>query len=181
MRTGVQRSVRSRRGALEDDFIREIVASPKLGLAVEVTVDKFGEPQRISLLGEVEKAVGRPALRVSMEILEYLDGRRRSFSGRESIERRIKRVDGSFYRSVLLRALEIPYGETLTYSELATSLGSRAFRAVGNALARNPLPILVPCHRVVAKNGIGGFSAGQGVKAKLLSLERTSLTVPLTS
>ncbi|MBU4339863.1 MAG: methylated-DNA--[protein]-cysteine S-methyltransferase, partial [Euryarchaeota archaeon] len=47
------------------------------------------------------------------------------------------------------------YGTTITYSELARRIGSRAVRAVGGVLARNPVPIIIPCHRVVAKNGIG--------------------------
>ena len=65
-------------------------------------------------------------------------------------------------------------GETLTYGELALRAGSpRAARAVGHALRRNPLPILIPCHRVVGQGWSGGFSFGQGLatKAHLLALE----------
>lgn len=66
-------------------------------------------------------------------------------------------------------------GETLTYSELAARAGSpRAARAVGQAMRRNPLPILVPCHRVVGERWSGGYSFGQGLatKRRLLDLER---------
>ncbi|MBU4340133.1 MAG: MGMT family protein, partial [Euryarchaeota archaeon] len=63
------------------------------------------------------------------------------------------------------------YGTTITYSELARRIGSRAVRAVGGVLARNPVPIIIPCHRVVAKNGIGGFSCGVDMKIKLIELE----------
>ncbi|MBN1862984.1 MAG: methylated-DNA--[protein]-cysteine S-methyltransferase [Dehalococcoidales bacterium] len=67
----------------------------------------------------------------------------------------------------------IPYGETRSYRWLAGQAGNpKAARAVGTALARNPLPIIVPCHRVVASNGgLGGFSGGLETKRRLLSLE----------
>jgi methylated-DNA-[protein]-cysteine S-methyltransferase len=67
----------------------------------------------------------------------------------------------------------IPHGETRSYRWLAAQAGNqKAARAVGTALARNPLPIIVPCHRVVASNGgLGGFSGGLEMKRRLLSLE----------
>jgi len=154
-----------------DGVVRDIVSSRRLGLSVEVTANESGSVLRTRILARIEASPRRPVLRVSREIGEYLDGVRRSFSDQESIRRRISGVSGEFNRAVLLKTLQIPYGQTVTYSGLAASLGSRAYRAVGNALARNPIPILVPCHRVVAKRGIGGFGAGPDVKAKLLSLE----------
>lgn len=78
-----------------------------------------------------------------------------------------------FERKVLLRATRIRRGRTLTYKELAKTLGRKnAFRAVGNALSKNPLPIIVPCHRVVGTHGIGGYKLGNFTKSMLLSLER---------
>ncbi|MEM3395239.1 MAG: methylated-DNA--[protein]-cysteine S-methyltransferase [Nitrososphaerota archaeon] len=70
--------------------------------------------------------------------------------------------------------MKIPYGETISYSELASRIGSpRASRAVGAALASNPTVIIVPCHRVIRKSGdLGGFSGKLGIKRKLLVLER---------
>jgi methylated-DNA-[protein]-cysteine S-methyltransferase len=70
----------------------------------------------------------------------------------------------------------IPYGETRTYGEIAKEVGINA-RAVGQACGRNPIPILLPCHRVVAADGLGGFSApgGSDWKGKLLVLERALL------
>lgn len=67
----------------------------------------------------------------------------------------------------------IPYGETRSYGWVARQLGKpEAVRAVGQALARNPLPIIIPCHRVVASNGkLGGYSGGLGMKRYLLRLE----------
>lgn len=80
-----------------------------------------------------------------------------------------------FSLAVYGKVSQIPYGEVRTYSWVGASLGSSILsRAVGTALGKNPLPILVPCHRVVRKDGdLGGFSApgGRGLKAKLLQLE----------
>ncbi len=81
----------------------------------------------------------------------------------------------SFQKEVLKACRRIPPGRTLTYGQLAERLGHpRAARAVGNALARNPVPLVIPCHRVVASGGQwGGFSAEAGVplKKRLLALE----------
>ncbi len=83
-----------------------------------------------------------------------------------------------FQTKVLKQCRRIPYGMTLTYSDLARQVGSpRAYRAVGSAMASNPFPLVVPCHRVVAVNGrLGGFSAPQGIglKKRLLDLEQRS-------
>jgi methylated-DNA-[protein]-cysteine S-methyltransferase len=66
----------------------------------------------------------------------------------------------------------IPYGETVTYGELAALAGNpRAARAVGGACGRNPVLIIVPCHRVVASHGLGGFGGGLDLKQRLLHLE----------
>lgn len=80
-----------------------------------------------------------------------------------------------FQRRVLEACAKIPFGRTATYQELARRIGRpKAARAVGAALARNPVPLVIPCHRVVAADGsLGGFSAEQGVRLKrwLLELE----------
>ncbi len=77
-----------------------------------------------------------------------------------------------FEHSVLAATREIPRGRVVTYAALADRVGRpRAGRAVGNALAKNPIPLFVPCHRVVGKEGIGGFSCGRDVKVRLLQLE----------
>jgi len=77
-----------------------------------------------------------------------------------------------FEQKVLEETRKIKYGKTITYSELAEKTGSRAVRAVGNALGKNPVPIIIPCHRVVAKKGIGGYSEGIDIKTTLLELEK---------
>lgn len=78
---------------------------------------------------------------------------------------------------VLQLAAIIPYGQVLTYGQLAERAGSpKGARAVGQALSRNRTPILIPCHRIVGKDGrLGGFSSGLGWKERLLRLERGEL------
>ena len=81
---------------------------------------------------------------------------------------------GDFGRRVLGRTAEIPYGSVSTYGDIARAIGSpRAARATGNALGSNPMPIVVPCHRVVASGGkMGGYTGGVERKQLLLTLER---------
>ena len=67
----------------------------------------------------------------------------------------------------------IPYGKTVTYGDLASMAGSpKAYRSAGSCAGKNPIPIIVPCHRVVASNGLGGFGLGLDVKKYLLALEQ---------
>ncbi len=81
-----------------------------------------------------------------------------------------------FQRRVFESCRRIPYGQTMTYGELASHAGApRGARAVGNAMARNELPLVIPCHRVVpAGQGIGQYSAGKGRRTKLRLLENES-------
>jgi methylated-DNA-[protein]-cysteine S-methyltransferase len=85
------------------------------------------------------------------------------------------RLDGTDFDLAVWREMRlIPYGQTRTYGDLAAAIGGIA-RAVGTACGRNPVPVIVPCHRVVAGNGsLGGFSGGRGRETKsiLLDLER---------
>lgn len=77
-----------------------------------------------------------------------------------------------FFRKVYQEVHRIPAGRTLTYGEVAARCGSPgASRAVGNAMARNPMPLVVPCHRVLASTGMGGFGGGLEMKAELLAGE----------
>lgn len=83
-----------------------------------------------------------------------------------------------FEQDVLNETRKIPYGTTITYSELADRIGSSGgARAVGQALSKNPYPIVIPCHRVVARSGIGGYSGGVELKKRLLNLEAKGITV----
>lgn len=97
----------------------------------------------------------------------YFDGRRTAF------DLPLGPAGTLFQRRVWDALMEIPYGETRRYGDVARSLGS-APRAVGTACGRNPIPIVIPCHRVVAGNGgLGGYSGEDGIETKirLLRLE----------
>ncbi|MDQ3934880.1 MAG: methylated-DNA--[protein]-cysteine S-methyltransferase [Actinomycetota bacterium] len=106
------------------------------------------------------------------ELDEYFDGRRRRFDVRTD-----RALIGPFARRVLGRTARIPYGKVSTYSEVAAAAGSpRASRAAGNALARNPIPIVIPCHRVLRSGGgMGGYAGGLDRKQRLLELEGARL------
>ena len=77
-----------------------------------------------------------------------------------------------FQKHVWKVLTEIPYGKSLSYSDIAKKINKNgAARAVGQAVGKNPIIIIIPCHRVLAKHGLGGFSAGLDVKKKLLDIE----------
>ena len=105
--------------------------------------------------------------KVSNQIHEYFDLSRKEFSLDIDIQL------SSFYITALTKVIEIPYGETSSYKSIAIKTGNpNASRAVGNANANNPLPIIIPCHRVIANDGsIGGYGGGLQTKRFLLELE----------
>lgn len=90
-----------------------------------------------------------------------------------NLKRRIRDSDlTTFEKKVLLATFRIPPGKTKTYSQIAKEIGNpNSARAVGNALNKNPFSPQVPCHRVVAKNGIGGYALGIRKKRMLLKME----------
>jgi len=105
------------------------------------------------------------------ELEEYFAGRRREFSGPLDLR-------GTDFQLQCWRALlDIPYGETRTYRDIARAIGHpRAFRAVGMANNHNPIAIIVPCHRVIASDGsLCGYGGGLEIKRRLLDLERTAV------
>jgi methylated-DNA-[protein]-cysteine S-methyltransferase len=103
----------------------------------------------------------------SLELDEYFAGQRRQFSFRLDLRGTLFQVQ------CWLALLEIPYGETRTYADIARVIGKpQAFRAVGLANNRNPIAIVVPCHRVIASDGtLCGYGGGLDLKHKLLVLE----------
>lgn len=137
-----------------------------------LSVDLLGRKQtpETAHKGEVSSQAQRHASAGMAQILEYLGGKRRFFD---------LDLDWSFVTPFQRKVLEItqfiPFGEILTYGQIAAKLGKiSASRAVGGALGRNPMPIIIPCHRVVAANGnLTGFSAAEGIvtKQRLLELE----------
>lgn len=109
--------------------------------------------------------------RARRELDEYFAGRRRDFG--VPLDWRLTR---GFRREVLRATSRIPYGRTASYRDVATEAGSpAAVRAAGTALATNPLPIVVPCHRVLRSDGgVGQYLGGPQVKRQLLDLEAAS-------
>ena len=105
---------------------------------------------------------------------EYFDGRRKTFD--MPLDRRL--IHG-FHRRVLDVTERIPYGSVSTYKKVAEKAGSpRASRAAGNALGSNPIPIIIPCHRVIGNDGsLTGFGGGLPVKKRLLELESRQLAL----
>lgn len=100
------------------------------------------------------------------ELDRYFKGKLRNFSVKLNL------TGTKFEREIYQTLLKIPYGKTLSYKEVAEISGHKnAYRAVGNANAKNKIPIIVPCHRVVATNGLGGYFGGISVKKFLLNLE----------
>jgi methylated-DNA-[protein]-cysteine S-methyltransferase len=105
---------------------------------------------------------------VVSQLMEYFDGRRRIF------ELSLAPQGTSFQQRVWRALLEIPYGRTISYAELAARIGQpTASRAVGLANGSNPLPIVIPCHRVIGANGqLTGYGGGLPIKQRLLALEQ---------
>jgi methylated-DNA-[protein]-cysteine S-methyltransferase len=105
---------------------------------------------------------------IRRELDEYFAGRRKHFDAPLDWA-----LIGGFNRRVLEATTAIPYGSTASYREVATTAGNpRAVRAAGNALARNPIPIVIPCHRILRTGGaLGGYGGGLERKQQLLELE----------
>jgi methylated-DNA-[protein]-cysteine S-methyltransferase len=136
----------------------------------------FPEEQPDVVLQELADAVSPRILRdrrrldrTLRELDEYFDGRRRRFTTRVDWQL----IPAGFSRRVLEETARIPYGSVSTYGEVANRAGSRrAARAAGNALHDNPVPVVVPCHRVVpSSGGIGQYGGSEWRKEYLLSLE----------
>lgn len=143
-----------------------LVAASAAGLvAIEFQETHHPVPRR----GAAWVAGDHPLLeRSSRQLEEYFSGARRSFDLPLA-------PDGTaFQRQVWQSLAAIPYGETISYAELAARVGRpRASRAVGAANGRNPLPIVLPCHRVIGADGsLTGFGGGLPTKRFLLDLER---------
>src|ERR1700722_14393777 len=142
----------------------KIVASDRALVAVLWENDN---PKRVRLSNFPEDRDNSILLRTEGELHEYFAGKRGGFSVPLDLR------GTAFQKQVWERLLGIPYGETRTYGQLAAQLGNpRATRAIGAANSRNPISIIVPCHRVIGASGkLTGFAGGLDAKAHLLSLE----------
>lgn len=141
-----------------------VAVSDKGLVALEFDRGQFPPKKSKDLLWEKSPAKTKPFTR---ELDEYFAGKRREFSFALDLR-------GTPFQLQCWRALlAIPYGETRTYADIARAVRKpQAFRAVGMANNRNPLAIVVPCHRVIASDGtLCGYGGGLDVKRKLLELE----------
>lgn len=105
------------------------------------------------------------------QLKEYLTGKRKEFNLKLNPQ-------GTEFRKKVWKVLEqIPYGKTKSYKEIAIAVGNeKASRAIGNANHNNPIPIFIPCHRVIGKDGkLVGYGGGLGIKRKLLDIENIIL------
>jgi methylated-DNA-[protein]-cysteine S-methyltransferase len=150
---------------------RLLVAATSLGLVRVAYVSEGHDTVLQSLSDGISpRVLHRPARldAVARQLDEYFAGRRQRFELPLDW-----RLSTGFRRTVLHHLPEIPYGETATYAAVAAMAGRpRATRAVGGACATNPLPVVVPCHRVVRSDGaLGGYLGGVEAKTTLLALE----------
>lgn len=144
---------------------KTIYASP-LGLLL--IKEEAGMIMEIDFVEEAEGTSETPLLlEAKRQLEEYFRKERRSFS----LPMNPKGTE--FQKKVWRELLKIPYGQTSTYGEIAVKIGSpRGARSVGSACNKNPLAIVIPCHRVLGKNGeLVGYASGLDIKAKLFELE----------
>jgi len=147
-----------------------LVAATQVGLIRVV----FDNGQWDAALEDLGRRVGpvvedrAPLAAVLEQLDEYFDGQRQEFT----IDVDLRLANG-FRRTALEHLRTIPYGETESYAEVAEAAGSpRAMRAVGSACANNPVPLVIPCHRVVRSDGtLGGYGGGLKIKSTLLEME----------
>lgn len=129
----------------------------------------YDAPQSATLTTDLNPSDSRHQvlIRARQELLEYFDGKRTKFDLPLDLQGTL------FQKKVWEELLKIPFGSTISYSELATRIDNRnAVRAVGTANGKNPIWIIVPCHRVIgADGGLGGYAGGLEMKKQLLSLE----------
>ena len=125
---------------------------------------------KIQSVGSLQQGESTQLEEARRQLLDYLAGRRNTFDVPLDLSQ-----GTSFQRKVWRTLQRVPYGKLRSYQWIAARVGGRHYaRAVGNAVGANPLPIVIPCHRIVAHDAsLGGFSGGLSIKRKLLSLEGT--------
>jgi methylated-DNA-[protein]-cysteine S-methyltransferase len=152
-----------------------LVVSPAGLRAIEFGAKEWGEPP-----GQPSSGIEQPLERNDRHplLLETLRQLRAYFGGSlREFDLPLDPAGTDFQKRVWLELLKIPYGETRSYSEVAIAVGSpKAVRAVGAANGANPIPIVVPCHRVIGSSGkLTGYGGGLELKKRLLDLESGTL------
>jgi len=168
--------------AAEADVVYCELDSPLGPIVAAATADGLARLAYREFNGGLDAILGALAIKLSPRIVEaparmdtirreldeYFAGRRRSFDIPVDLG-----LAAPFGRAVLQACVRIPFGDTSNYAAVAAEAGRpRASRAAGNALGANPVPIVVPCHRVLRTGGgLGGYTGGSAVKERLLALE----------
>jgi methylated-DNA-[protein]-cysteine S-methyltransferase len=130
------------------------------GAVVRIQWGEGGDGRKTPLLAEAAR-----------QLAAYFGGRLMQF------DLPLRPAGSAFDHRVWVAMQQIPYGQTRRYGELAMAIGSTP-RAIGGACGRNPIPIVVPCHRVLASGGLGGYSGGQGLATKRVLLALEARPVP---
>lgn len=133
-------------------------------------VGAFWHKQKLPVTQKLDRKIvsHETIIRAIVQMDEYLNGKRKDFDLSFDIQ------GTDFQKRVWNELKNIPYGQTVSYTHIAKKIKQeKAVRAVGTANGRNPLSIIVPCHRVIASDGtLGGYNGGLAIKTKLLDLER---------
>ena len=139
----------------ESKLIKIILPNKLESIPIKVDNPKKYEPFMIDVLKQLS---------------QYFNGSRKQF------ELDLKLQISPFYQKVLNEVCKIPYGQTRSYKNIAKKIKNpRAYRAVANANATNPIPIIIPCHRVIQSNGkLGKYGGGEGLKYSLIEKEKNS-------
>lgn len=137
----------------KEDFIFKISYDKKIESIKIVEKEKTGEKSPLTDLA-------------FKEISKFLDGKLEKFSFE------INPKGTNFQKKVWKEIEKIPYGKTITYKDLGDKINSKAYQAIGSACGKNPILFRIPCHRVLGKNNLGGFSYGLSLKKKLLEMEK---------
>lgn len=137
----------------KEDFIFKISYDKKIESIKIVEKEKTGTKSPLSDLAFIE-------------ISNFLDGKSKEFSFK------IDPKGTDFQKKVWKEIEKIPYGKTITYKDIGENINSKAYQAIGSACGKNPILFRIPCHRVLGKNNLGGFSYGLSLKKRLLQMEK---------
>ena len=146
-------------GLVRDDKHLLRILLPNEGNSKQVLREKYSNEDIVENISGFEDVIN--------QLTEYFDGKRTQFTIETKME------IASFYKKALTEVTKVPYGKTTSYGQIAQQINSpKAARAVGTANARNPFPIVIPCHRIITSNGkLGGYAGGLKMKRYLLDLE----------
>ena len=152
-----------------DSKVAKLSIATQNSKIIAISFSALNEDYLKKLLKHPAKEIkGGPAEDLIKQLDTYFSGKNPNFN----LHLQLHGTD--FQKAVWMACASIPYGETRSYSDLAKMIGNpKAPRAVGTALGANPIPIVIPCHRVIGSNGkLTGFAGGLDVKQKLLNIEK---------